>query len=156
VRPIAQIFARKAWTLRTLAATKFELFITDWSHWTGLEARGGHEEDVGLLLEAWGAPEPPLTIARAWRREVATASHLGAIPRHVFTSAKSHCDPRLLFTIWTRDVVSCDSQERSSSGLPMAPLRAEGAPPFVSPESSRPSDLEPTVKIRPGCTPSWF
>jgi hypothetical protein len=50
-------------TCRTLAATKFELFIADWSHSTGLEARGDHEEDDGLLLEAEASLEKDLTAA---------------------------------------------------------------------------------------------
>jgi hypothetical protein len=58
---VHQIFAARPETRRTLAATKFELFVTDWSHWTSLEARGGHEEDVGLLLEAGALTKEDLT-----------------------------------------------------------------------------------------------
>jgi hypothetical protein len=65
----------------TLAATKFELNIIDWSHWSGLEARGGHEEGIELLLGARIVLEPSLAITYAWRREATAVSCLVAIPR---------------------------------------------------------------------------
>jgi hypothetical protein len=60
-------------TRQTQSATKFKLFIADWSHWTGIEVRGGRRQASQPVLEARGGPEELLDTGQG-RNEEATAA----------------------------------------------------------------------------------
>jgi hypothetical protein len=69
------------------------LFIADWSHWTSLEARGGHEEDVRLLLEAGAALEWPCTAPELRRSNVIAAGCHDTIPHRVLPQVRTSSTP---------------------------------------------------------------
>jgi hypothetical protein len=66
VHPIARIFACKTRNPSNPSRHKIWVVFADWSHWTGLGARGGREEHVGLLLEAGASLENAFIIANCW------------------------------------------------------------------------------------------
>jgi hypothetical protein len=79
---------------------QFRVLFTNWSHWTNPGARGGREEDVGLLLEARASPENDLTIANhrpshlpvdcfLWPISATVSEQIGYLP-----SSRSHRSSR--------------------------------------------------------------
>jgi hypothetical protein len=123
VPPIARILARKAWNPPNPSRHQIELNVVDWSHWTDLEARGGHEEGVELLLGAGRVLELSLTITHAWRREAAAASGLGDVPRRVSPWVRTLSTPRVILLQKPHVTVPQRAREWSSGESPMAPLR---------------------------------
>jgi hypothetical protein len=60
-------------THRTLAATKFKLFVVDWSHYISIGARGGHQQASHPVLEAGGGPKELLDSGQGHNEEATAA-----------------------------------------------------------------------------------
>jgi hypothetical protein len=122
VHPIAWIFAHKARNLPNPIRRKLRVVFADLSHWTGLGARGGHEEDVGLLLEARACPEKDLIATNCrpsrlpvgrllWPISAAVSEQIGYLP-----SSRSRRSSG--FRQWCPIVRDRATQAASNGGFP--------------------------------------
>jgi hypothetical protein len=83
-------------------------------------------------------PEPPLTIARARRREATAASHLGAVPRCVLPGVRTPSTPAS-FCPKVHVTVPRRAREQISGEPHMEPLRrAYASPPSAGFDVSHP------------------